>query len=155
MTSQVVSVGHLTGAWTGPKVTLMMPSALNSRDPFRTTVWPATPDEGETVITSGALPEVPSACRGTTGRAGVVGTGRVVDGTEELDDAVVAEGALTGDRRAVAGAGAFPVGPANLGWGDPLGRVRKNTAIAAKTRTPRAAAARAGALDGPRGLSPP
>ena len=147
VTSQVVSVGQLTGASVPPKATVIMPSALKSRDPLSTMVWPAAPDEGKTVVIRG-LPLAPSGAK----PGGVLAAGWLAGDADELDAAVVPDGAPVGDEGAV-GRGAFPVVPANLGGGEPLGSVRKNTATATKTRMARAAVARAGAVDGLRSLS--
>lgn len=54
VTSQVVTVGQLTGASIVPKVTVMVPSAEKSRDPVRTTFCPGPPADGETLVTVGA-----------------------------------------------------------------------------------------------------
>jgi hypothetical protein len=174
VTSQVVSVGHLTGASVVPKVTVMMPSAEKRREPLSTMVWPAPPEEGETLFTTGAPADPAPVCEESAGVVGVVGAGRLVGGTDELDGALVVEGTRVGEGRAVAGTDVFPavpavfpavlafppvlagrVVPADVAWRGPFGSVRTNTTTAARTTTARAAVARTSALAGRRGPWPP
>ncbi len=53
---QVVSLGQATGAWAGPKVTVMWPSELKKPLPRRVTRWPAAPEPGEISTSTGLGP---------------------------------------------------------------------------------------------------
>ena len=59
---QVVSLGQATGAWAAPKVTVIWPSALKKPLPRRVTRWPAGPEAGEILRSTGLGPGFALGC---------------------------------------------------------------------------------------------
>jgi len=53
---QVVSVGQRTGAWAGPKSTVISPLGLNNPSPVSVTTCPGAPRAGETASRTGLAP---------------------------------------------------------------------------------------------------